>query len=206
MAITTYTELKSTIADFLNRDDLTAVIPTFISLAEAQMEREVRHYKMQKRSEGQIDTRYSQLPADFLEPVRFHLDDGYSTRLELLSLDDMLQYRMESADAQGKPRYYAMSGEAIEVFPTPDTTYSGELLYYAELEPLSDSNASNWLLEMSPDAYLYGALMQSAPYLKDDARMAVWSMLYSGAVAGTNLQSDKAKSGGSGLRLKIRSY
>jgi hypothetical protein len=99
-----------------------------------------------------------------------------------------------------------MSGEAIEVFPTPDTTYSGELLYYAELEPLSDSNASNWLLEMSPDAYLYGALMQSAPYLKDDARMAVWSMLYSGAVAGTNLQSNKAKSGGSGLRLKIRSY
>ena len=94
MAITTYTELKSTIADFLNRDDLTAVIPTFISLAEAQMEREVRHYKMQKRSEGQIDTRYSQLPADFLEPVRFHLDDGRSTRLELVTLDDMLQFRM----------------------------------------------------------------------------------------------------------------
>lgn len=206
MAITTYTELKSTIADFLNRDDLTAIIPTFISLAEAQMEREVRHYKMQKRSEGQIDTRYSQLPADFLEPVRFHLDDGRSSRLELLSLDDMLQYRMETNDAQGKPRYYAVSGEAIEVYPTPDTTYSGELLYYAELEQLSDSNASNWLLEMSPDAYLYGALTQSAPYLKDDARMQVWSVLYSGAVAGTNLQSNKAKSGGSGLRLKIRSY
>jgi hypothetical protein len=70
MAITTYTELKSTIADFLNRDDLTAVIPTFISLAEAQMEREVRHYKMQKRSEGQIDTRYSHVAIPYGEQRR----------------------------------------------------------------------------------------------------------------------------------------
>jgi len=206
MAITTYTELKSTIADFLNRDDLTAVIPTFISLAEAQMEREVRHYKMQERSEGEIDSRFSALPADFLEPVRLHINDERSTRLELASLDDMLQFRMESGDRHGKPQYYAISGDALEVFPTPDTTYSTEMLYYTELESLSDLNPSNWLLEISPDAYLYGSLMQSAPYLKDDARMAVWSMLYSGAIAGTNLQSNKAKSGGSGLRLKIRSY
>jgi hypothetical protein len=206
MAITTYTELKSTIADFLNRDDLTAIIPTFISLAEAQMEREIRHYKMQERSEGEIDSRFSALPADFLEPVRLHINDERSTRLELVSLDDMLQFRMESGDKQGKPRYYSISGDSLEVFPTPDTTYSTEMLYYSEINQLSDANPSNWLLEMSPDAYLYGALSQSAPYLKDDARMQVWSVLYSGAIAGTNRQSDKAKSGGSGLRLKIRSY
>jgi len=38
MALTTYTELKSSLADWLNRSDLTSVIPDFISLAEAQME------------------------------------------------------------------------------------------------------------------------------------------------------------------------
>ena len=46
MAITNFTELKSNIADWLNRDDLTNVIPTFISLSEKQMNRSVRHYKM----------------------------------------------------------------------------------------------------------------------------------------------------------------
>ena len=37
MPITTYAELKSTIADFLNRDDLANVATTFISLAETDM-------------------------------------------------------------------------------------------------------------------------------------------------------------------------
>ena len=39
MTITTYATLKTAIADFLNRDDLTSVIPTFIALAEADMQR-----------------------------------------------------------------------------------------------------------------------------------------------------------------------
>ena len=36
MAITTYSELQSAIADWLNRSDLTSVITSFISLGEAQ--------------------------------------------------------------------------------------------------------------------------------------------------------------------------
>ena len=205
MAITTYTELKASVADFLNRDDLTSVIPDFISLAEAQMERELRHYNMEKRSTAEIDTRYSELPSDFLEPIRFHLEER-STRLELISLDDMLEFRQNTNDASGTPRNYAISGGAIEVYPTPDTTYNGELLYYASIAKLSGSTASNWILASHPDVYLYGALLQSAPYLKDDARMQIWSMLYAGAVSSINSQSKKAKSGGSGLRIKIRSY
>jgi hypothetical protein len=46
MALTTYTELKSSLADWLNRSDLTSVIPDFISLAEAQMERQLRTRQM----------------------------------------------------------------------------------------------------------------------------------------------------------------
>ena len=205
MAITTYTELKASIADFLNRDDLTSVIPDFISLAEAQMEREIRHYSMEKRSTAEIDSRYSEIPSDFLEPIRFHIEER-STRLELISLDDMLELRQNTNDAGGIPTNYAISGGAIEVYPTPDATYNGELLYYASIDKLSGSNASNWILTSHPDAYLYGALVQSAPYLKDDARMQIWSMLYAGAVSSINTQSKKAKSGGSGLRIKIRSY
>ena len=56
MALTNYSELKSSIADFLNRDDLTSVIPTFISLAEAQFARDLRHYKMENRATGTIDS------------------------------------------------------------------------------------------------------------------------------------------------------
>ena len=66
MALTNYTELKASIADFLNRDDLTAVIPDFITLAESGMNREVRHWRMETRKTAVLDTQYTALPTDFL--------------------------------------------------------------------------------------------------------------------------------------------
>ena len=206
MAISTYAELQSAIADFLDRDDLTSAIPTFIYAAEKQMEKEIRHPRMMRRSEGQIDSRYSPVPPTWLETIRLHISGTPSYRLELTSLDDMLQLREQSGGGSGRPTHYAHFGENIEVYPNPDTEYDIELMYYEKLPVLSDSNTSNWLLEVAPEAYLYGALVHSAPYLKDDARLAVWGGLYAGAVAGVNKQADQARFGGSGLRMRVRSY
>lgn len=205
MAITTYAELQTAIADFLNRDDLTSAIPTFIDLAEAQMQREIRHYKMMQRSTAPIDTRYSALPSGWLETVRFHIVGDQSYRLELTSMDDMLQLRTADS-ATGRPTHYAHIGSSLEVYPTPDEAYTAELLYYEKIPALSDSNTSNWLLEQAPDAYLYGSLLQSAPYLRDDARAQVWTSFYAGAVASVNNESDRARFGGSGLRMRVNSY
>lgn len=206
MSITNYTQLKSAIADFLDRDDLASVIPTFIFAAEKQMEKEIRHPRMMRRSEGQIDSRYSPVPPTWLETIRLHVSGDPSYRLELTSLDDMLQLREQTGGTPGRPTHYAHFGENIEVFPNPDTAYDIELMYYEKLPVLSDSNTSNWLLEVAPEAYLYGALLHSAPYLKDDARMQVWGSLYAGAVAGVNNQAEQARFGGSGLRMRVRSY
>lgn len=206
MAISTYAELKSAIADFLDRDDLTAVIPTFIYAAEKQMEKEIRHPRMMRRSEGQIDSRYSPVPPTWLETIRLHISGVNSYRLELTSLDDMLQLRERYNGVAGRPTHYAHFGENIEVFPNPDAEYDIELMYYEKLPVLSDSNTSNWLLEIAPEAYLYGALVHSAPYLKDDARLQVWGSLYAGAVAGVNKQAEKARYGGSGLRMRLQTY
>ena len=74
MSITTYTELKASLANWLNRDDLTSVIPDFIALAEGDFDRKIRHWRMEARANATIDTRFTALPADFLENVRFHLD------------------------------------------------------------------------------------------------------------------------------------
>ena len=206
MSITTYSELKTAIADFLDRDDLTSVIPTFISLAESQMQKGIRHHRMMRRSEGQIDSRYSPVPPTWLETIRMHVVSDRSYRLELTSMDDMLQLREDYSDTAGRPTHYAHVGENIEVYPNPDAEYNIELLYYEKLTALSDSNASNWLLEVAPEAYLYGALLQAAPYLKDDARLQIWGGLYAGAVESVNQEAKRARFGGSGLRMRVRSY
>ncbi len=206
MAITNYTELKSNIADWLNRDDLTSVIPTFISLAEKQMNRSVRHYKMIVRKEATLDTHYTALPNDWLETVRLHIASGETHRLSLVSLDDMIELREKSGNTAGRPRYYAHVGNSIEVYPTPDSTYSMELMYYQTISTLSSTNTSNWLLEVGPDAYLYGALLQAAPYLAEDSRIEVWGGLYSSAIQALNNTSDASRDSGSGLKMRFVSH
>ncbi len=90
--------------------------------------------------------------------------------------------------------------------PTPDGSYSAILMYYAKVPTLSDSNETNWLLTHYPDIYLYGALLHSAPYLREDERAQTWAALHAAAVVRVNNASSKSTTSGSGLRLKIGSY
>ena len=207
MAITTYAELKTAIGDFLNREDLTAVIPTFITLAEADFNRKVRHWRMEGRSEATIDTQYSGIPADWLETIRFNISTSEGTRgLELISHSEMADRRGEAHDESGIPKFYSMSGGQFEVLPAPDGDYTADLLYYQSIEALSGSNATNWLLTYHPDAYLYTALMHSAPYLDEDQRATTWAALTASAIDNINTSSDRSRFSGTGLKMKIRSY
>ncbi len=206
MPITTYAELKTNIADFLNRDDLTSVSSTFVSLAEADLNRQIRHWRQEKRSTAEIDTQYSAIPADMLEVIRFYITSGDTRPLELISQAEMLDRKFRNLNTSGQPAYYAVTAGELEVYPVPDGTYTSELYYFGKTDALSDSNTSNWILENYPDAYLYGSLIHSAPYLKDDARIQVWAALYQSAIDAINQASEKAKFGGSGRRMKIRAY
>lgn len=206
MAITNFTNLKSTISDFLNRDDLDSVIPTFIQLAEAQMNREIRHWEMEARSSGQQTggDQYMQVPADWLETVRLILTGSGTSVVQLISLSGMADRRAKNEDLSGTPEFYCHVRGEFELYPTPSEDTDFELLYYQKISSLGDSNASNWLLEYAPDVYLYGSLLHSAPYLQEDARLAVWAQMYSAAVQNLNAQSERVKNSGTGIRLNIR--
>jgi len=206
MPITTYSELKTNIADFLNRDDLASISSTFISLAEDDLNLRLRHWRQEKRSTADIDTQYSAIPADMLEIIRFYTTSGDTRPLELISQAEMLDRKFRNLNTSGQPAYYALTAGEIEVYPVPDGTYTSELYYYSRIPALSDSNTSNWVLDYYSSAYLYGSLIHSAPYLKDDARIQVWAALYQNAIDAINTESEKAKFGGSGRRMKIRAY
>jgi len=205
MALNTYTALKTSIADFLNRDDLTSVIPDFISLAEAQINRDIRHWKMEARSSGQQSSgdEYMQVPADWIETIRLHLTGSGTTVVNLVSRDAMADKRAANEDATGTPRMYTHADGQFQLYPTPSVDTDFELLYYQKIPSLS-SNADNWLLLEAPDVYLYGSLLHSAPYLAEDQRVAVWAQMYSAAVARLNESSESARYSGSGLTMKVR--
>lgn len=203
MTITTYSTLKSAVADWLNREDLTSVIPSFIALAEADINRILRDYRMEKRSTALVDTQYSALPADWMETIRIQIS-GDPSRIELASNAALADMRYSRSDRAGKPTHYAHTAGGLELFPTPDDEYTIEIVYYGRVPVLSDVATTNWLLTAAPDVYLYGALTQSAPYLKDDQRAAVWGALYQNAITSLNSASEQSRHSGTGLRLRTR--
>ena len=98
MALTNYDDLKASIADFLNRDDLTAVIPDFITLAEGQLNKELRHWRMQDRVVSIVDSQYTALPNNFLEPVRMVKTSGEFQILELVGALEISKLRQDAND------------------------------------------------------------------------------------------------------------
>ena len=206
MAITTYDELKTAIADTLNRDDLASSVPNFISLAEANMQRKIRHWRQEKRANAVIDSQYSAVPADFLEIIRFYITSGDTKPLELISQGELLERKRRNLKTSGSPSFYALTAGELEVYPVLDGAYDAELYYYSRVPALTSVDTTNWLLDYFPDVYLYGSLVHSAPYLKDDERIRVWAALFQEAIDAINASSEKAKFGGSSRRIKIRSY
>jgi hypothetical protein len=206
MALTTYTELKTSIGDWLNRSDLTTAIPDFISLAEAQIERTLRTRQMIVRANASFDAQYGAVPSDFLETKSLKLTStNPQTPLQFLSID-ALDNEAANYTASGKPKFFGVVGGQFRIVPTPDSNYTTELTYYAKLTKLSSSVASNWLLASSPDIYLYGALLQAAPYLQDDARIQTWATLYERALNDLQTADDRGASSGGALLTRAKTF
>jgi hypothetical protein len=200
MALSTYAELKTSVADWLNRSDLTAAIADFISLAEAQMERVLRNRNMLTRGTGNITTEYTALPTDFLDGLTLKLTGTNPiTPLQFETLNSLDQLQNTTYLSSGKPLFYAIIGSNFRVLPVPDSTYAYELDYYAKLAKLSATNTTNWLLTQAPDIYLYGSLLQAAPYLQNDERIPVWVALYTKGIDDLRLADNRSNQAGTML-------
>ena len=205
MAITNYTNLKSSIADFLNRDDLTDVIPTFISLAEAQMNRDLRHWRQQRRVTTTLDEQFENMPLDMVEPTHLYIDTSYGEKtLEFASLAEISRRKLRKAGITGEPVVFTMNSGQFEFVPAPDDSYDLTMVYYSRVDSLSDSTTTNWILEYHPDVYLYGAAFHAAVYLNDPASQQAYATMYSAAIQQANLESDKAIHSGGPLVMRNR--
>jgi hypothetical protein len=199
MSLTTYAELKASILDWLNRDDIDAA--PFVTLAEADLATDVEHWRREKRATATAGSRYLELPSDFHRPIRFHVKDAKDP-LQPMSQNEMAHRRAEVRDTTGTPCHYVLTGGEIELFPTPAEALTVEMSYSAIIPALSDSNTSNWLLERFPNAYLYGALKHTSGYLREDGRAQLWAAYYQASIDAIRTDSRAAKWGGN---LRIRS-
>ncbi len=191
MAFTSYSDLKTTIANYLARSDLSSVIPDFIRLSEERLRRELRIRQMLVVATTTTTGGNSKigLPSDFLEMRDIHLNTNPVFTLRYKAPNSF--YETARVTESGRPVDYTILGSDIQLAPIPDTAYEVQMLYYAKPPLLSDSNASNVFLANCPDALLYGALAEAEPYLMNDNRIQVWASLYDRSVSGIST-SDQA--------------
>ena len=207
MALSTYSELQATVANYLNRDDLTTLIPTFITLTENRLNRELRVRANMVRAittttAGQA---FYDFPSDMIELRNITYDNNsQSHALRYLSPESVT--REYGTVVSGQPRAYTNLGNDLKLVPSPDAAYSISINYYSQLRSLSDNVTTNDVLTQYPSLYLFGACLEGAIYLNDteqtnrfgsvfqkaldDVQRAEEAARYSGTVMTTSIQGD----------------
>jgi hypothetical protein len=158
-----YATLKTDVADYLHRSDLTAKMGSLVTLAEANLFRELFVKDTELIVTGTTTNDYADLPADF----------GKVSRLTATVGDSEYNLDYKSPDYSttlAYPDSYALENNRIRIFGA--STGQGYTLYYIpKLVPLSDST-TNWLHDNAYDLYLYATALEAAKYIKDGQEMA----------------------------------
>lgn len=184
MALTTYAELQASVADWLNRTDLTTQIADFITLAEADMNLVLVENKMETTATVAIASGLGILPDDCLDILTVTMPNGDV----LVPETDREADKFESS---GTSAAVTVSGSSLRITPPGDASYNVTLRYRQKVPALSDSNTSNWVLASHPNAYLFGTLSHAESFLvnedKEREYRGKFSMALSG-IAGRDLQ------------------
>jgi hypothetical protein len=186
--VMTYDSLTSTVLQYLERRDAAVVeaIPTFITLCEFEIAQYIKTLGQMEvvDSTMNIGNPVIAKPARWRKTVSMTLSNSGAKQPILLRKLEYLNAYAQDVTATGIPLYYAdYDFEHWIVAPTPNQAYAFEALCYTRLQPLSSAYQTNWLTQNAPNAMLFGTLKQTAPFLKNDARLALWKQMFDEALA-----------------------
>ena len=204
MALTSYSELKSSVANWLNRSDLTTEIQDdFITLTEADINSKLRIRSMIAQASITIDAETENLPAGFLQIRDFYILSG-ATKIPLRYVTPSQMDQLKGTSVTGCPSAYTILGDTLRFMPKPDASYSGILNYYKTFDALSDSNTSNFILSSHPAIYLYGSLFHASNFLGgiDPKQVSVWQSMYGTALERLELNDREDQFSGSPLQIR----
>ena len=204
MALTNYTTLKASIANWLNRSDLTdEIADDFIVLTEADFNSKLRVRKMIAQSTITIDSETESIPTGFLQVRDFYILSG-STKYPLRYMTPSQMDQVKGTSVTGIPQAYTILGDTFRFTPKPDSSYTGYLNYYKKFDALSSTNATNFILTDHPAIYLYGSLFHAANFLGgyNPQQVQTWQQMYATALERLELNDREDQFSGSPLQIR----
>lgn len=198
MSISTYAELKTAIASWVNRTDLTSSLGDFITLSEAKINRRLRVNEMETAlASTAIASGVIARPAAMLAIKALWVTGDDQRTLEQKTLEYIQRFPTNAS----RPQFYAWSTTSLAFYPSSGSVQG---IYYTKVPALSDSNTTNWLLTTNPDLYLWAGLEQAAFYVRDDNEAAKWSAKADGLIQELNDRSMANQFGGGPLVARAR--
>lgn len=173
--ISDYSSLKTTIASFIHRSDLAALIPDFIAAAESRIYTEMRVRAMETAYSATMSSGTVAVPTGLLEWKWLYINTNPLRKLERKDVEWIVSQFPASL---GKPYYFARNGSNLVFGPTPDADYALVGSYYKRLTSLSDTNTTNWLTDDQPELIKCASLVEASQYANNDAGMSLWEGKY----------------------------
>lgn len=187
LTLASYSDLQTFATATLNRSDLANYVPGWIAMAEGQLTdrllKETPPRQMMGRSDATINAEYITVPADFEGAKAIYLAPNYLP-IDFVTPEEIVERKTLYPNVSGPPQVFTVVGEQLQFWPwATGGTFTGEMTYWKRIPPLTASATTNWLLARRPDVYLYTTLIQSAPFLLDDARLTTWGGLAEAGIA-----------------------
>ncbi|HLH96439.1 MAG TPA: hypothetical protein VKW08_15090 [Xanthobacteraceae bacterium] len=171
MTLATYTDLTTAIGNWLQRQDLAAVTPSFVQLFEACANRRLRVRQQEATVELTPANGVVVLPADYLAWRR--LTWTGNPRQELAFVEPSWLQAAYPDLPTDTPRVFTIEGGNILTMPLDPTDTALELVYFQQIPSLA-ANSTNWLMSQHPDLYLFGSLAEAEAYTVNPDAAALW--------------------------------
>lgn len=207
MPISNYGDLKTQVAAVLHDTTLTDQMDLFLTLTEARLNYgsleqgfdipPLRISAMQAEADLLITGRTASAPPGYLEALRLYLE-GVPSRL--LRKTSPVAIQGGGLSVTGPPTHFAEEAGGFVFGPSPDTTYTGKLLYFKAIEGLVEDTDTNTILTTTPAVYLAGMLAEAWHFVQDDAQAERWFAKFRGAIEALNEQEKARVASGSVVR------
>lgn len=180
--IVTYSDLKTEMADWLAKSNLTSAIPGLIQNWEEKFYRQPKNFGrwMEISLSEIVASSVIAVPDDYLGLKVAYVEGQRRPPLDRVSLQNLYGRFPRGVDT-GVPMFISRDATSFVFGPQPDSDYTIKGVYWGKptlLRSAASDATAHWLIVNAPDLVLYGALLEAQPYLRNDARIATWQGMY----------------------------
>jgi hypothetical protein len=186
MATDTYAALQNAIVRWARRTgdmEFSDTVPDFIRMCESKINMRLRLAEQEATATLAPVDGVCDLPANYIA--------WRSVRVGDATLSQISPEQTDGFRTAGTPRHFSIVGDDLLLWPpgAGDVT----LGYYAKVPALTTSAPSNWLLTKAPQVYIYGSLIEAAPFTGEDARMGLWVQSFEQSIMDLIKADEKAR-------------